>query len=103
MSKSRLETLLGFLQVNPKDCFARFGVAMEYARLGEHDKALENFRELWEMNPDYTAAYFQAGKLLAKTGNREMARQVLSEGIQAAARCQDQHTKSEMEAALADL
>lgn len=103
MSKSRLDTLLDFIQADPKDSFARFGVAMEYVRLGDNEKALENFRKLWEMNPDYTAAYFQAGKLLAKIGNKEMARQVLSEGIQAAVRGDDLHTKSEMEAVLADL
>ena len=103
MSKSRLEILLEFMQADPKDSFARFGVAMEYARRGENDKALENFRKLWELNPDYTAAYFQAGKLLAKVGNKDMARHVLSEGIQAATRSDDLHTKNEMEAALADL
>lgn len=103
MSKSRLETLLEFIARDPKDSFARFGVAMEYARLGENDKALENFRRLWEMNPDYTAAYFQAGKLLAKIGNPAMARQVLADGIQAATRADDLHSKSEMEAAMAEL
>jgi tetratricopeptide (TPR) repeat protein len=103
LSKSRLEMLLEFIQADPKDSFARFGVAMEYARMGESDKALENFRKLWEMNPDYTAAYFQAGKLLAKVGNKDMARQVLSDGISAATRTKDLHTKSEMEAALAEL
>ena len=101
MNKSRLEILLEFIKADPKDSFARFGVAMEYARLGENDQALENFRKLWELNPDYTAAYFQAGKLLAKIGNGDMARQVLGAGIQAAARANDQHAKSEMESALA--
>lgn len=76
---------------------------MEYARLGETDQALEHFRRLWEINPDYTAAYFQAGKLLAKIGNSAMARQVLSDGIQAAMRANDPHSKSEMEAVMASL
>ena len=103
MSKSRLEILLEFVAADPKDSFARFGVAMEYARLEENDKALDNFRKLWELNPDYTAAYFQAGKLLVKIGNTDMARQVLGDGIQAATRNDDLHSKSEMEAVLAEL
>lgn len=103
MNKSRLDILLEFIAADPKDSFARFGVAMEYARLGDNDKALENFRKLWELHPDYTAAYFQAGKLLVKIGNKEMARQILGEGIQAAIRANDLHTKSEMEAVLEDI
>ena len=103
MGTSRIDKLTQFLNANPKDSFARFGLAMEYATLGESDKALENFQKLWESNPNYVAAYFQAGKLLAKAGKTDAARQVLSDGIQAATRIQDQHAKSEMEAFLADL
>ncbi len=103
MEKSRLEVLQQFLTRNPKDAFARYGVAMEYVRLGEAEKAIEQFRELWTLNPDYTAAYFQAGKLLAKTGQRELARQVLSEGVQSAARTGNLHAQSEIEAELAQL
>ena len=103
MEKNRLEILMQFVERNPQDPFARYGLAMEHARLGEHDQAIENFRKLWEINPDYAAAYFQAGQLLARMGQTEQARRVLGEGIEAAGRIGDLHTKSEMEAALADL
>lgn len=103
MEKTRLEILMQFVEKSPKDTFARYGLAMEYARLGEHDKAIENFRKLWESNPDYAAAYFQAGQLLSRIGQKEEAGRILGEGIQAASRIGDQHAKSEMEAALAEL
>ncbi len=103
MEKNRLEILTQFVEKDPKDSFARYGLAMEYARRGEHDNAIENFRKLWELNPNYVGAYFQAGQLLARMGQRDEARRVLGEGIQAAGRVGDLHAKSEMEAALAEL
>jgi len=71
--------------------------------LGDNEKALEHFRKLWEMNPDYTPAYFQAGMMLAKSGETETAREVLSQGVQAALRTNDLHAKNEIESALAEL
>ena len=103
MDKTRLETLLKFLENNPKDFFARYGVAMEYAKYGETTKAVQEFRSLWEMNPDYIAAYFQAGKLLAQSGNPGAAREILLQGIEAAARTNNLHAKSEMEAEMEQL
>ena len=92
-----------FVEKTPLDTFARYGLAMEYARLGEQDKAMENFRKLWEINPNYVAAYFQAGQLLARMGQKEEAGRVLGEGIEAASRIGDLHAKSEMEAAISEL
>jgi len=89
--------------MKPKDSFARYGLAMELSKNGDNEKALEHFRKLWEMNPDYTPAYFQAGILLARLGKTDTARQVLSQGVQAATRTNDQHAKSEIESALAEL
>ena len=103
MSQNRIEILTQFIQKDPKDSFARFGLAMEYARLDEADKALEHFRILREINPNYIPAYFQAGKLLAKIGQRDEARKILDEGIGAAGRVGDLHAKSEMEAELSEL
>jgi tetratricopeptide (TPR) repeat protein len=100
---SRLDKLTQFLETNPKDSFARFGLAMEYASLGDSEKALENFRKLWEVNPNYVAAYFQAGKVLATAGQIEQAREVLTSGIEAAVRIRDQHAQSEMQAFLSEL
>jgi tetratricopeptide (TPR) repeat protein len=103
LEKTRLEILMQFVENKPNDLFTRYGLAMEYARLGEHDKALENFRKLWEQKPDYAAAYFQAGQLLTRMGRLEEARRVLGKGIEAAGRIGDLHAKSEMEAALGEL
>ena len=103
MNQNRIEILTQFIQKDPNDSFARFGLAMEYARLDDTDQAIEQFRMLRERNPNYIPAYFQAGKLLAKIGRRDEARQVLDAGIAAAERVGDLHAKSEMEAELAEV
>ena len=103
MENNRHEILTQMIEKNPSDSFARYGLAMEYVRQEEYGKAINHFRKLWEMHPDYAAAYFQAAQVLAKTGEREEARRVLTKGIEVASRSGDLHTKSEMEAALDEL
>jgi tetratricopeptide (TPR) repeat protein len=88
---------------NPKDSFALYGLAMEYANSGDYDKALEQFRALCEVNPNYSYAYYQAGRVLTKQGRIEEARAWYERGIEATTRSGDQHAKGEIEAALAEL
>jgi tetratricopeptide (TPR) repeat protein len=99
----RLAMLKQFLEQNPNDAFARYGLAMEYARAGEMDAALQEFGTLLKANPDYTAAYFQAAQALARAERMEEARQWLRDGIACAERTGDQHAKSEMAAMLEEL
>ena len=103
MGATRLDLLAERVQKNPKDLLARYGLAMEYAQQGAHDQAWENFRLLLEANPDYVAAYYQAGRLLQKMGQMQQAREMLRQGILVSARVGDLHSKSELEAALAEL
>ena len=103
MENNRFEILTQMVDKNPKDSFARYGLAMEHAKQEEYGKAMDHFRKLWELHPDYAAAYFQAAQVLTKTGETEEARQVLTKGIEVASRGGDLHIKSEMEAALEEL
>jgi Flp pilus assembly protein TadD len=100
MSNFRLEILKQMLSQNPKDSFARYGVAMEYVRAGELDQAVAEFRTILEYNPDYVAAYFHGGQALEKAGNVEGARQIYAAGIEACTRTGDMHTRSELQGAL---
>lgn len=99
----RIEILKQLAGKNPKDSFALYGVAMEYARREEYDQAMEYFRKLWEVNPDYAAAYYHAGQVLAKMGKLAEARRVMETGIEVTSRLGDDHARSELEAALSQL
>lgn len=103
MAKSRAEMLEEFIEQRPNDSFAHYGLAMEYAGAGRSEDALAAFQKLLGLNPDYTAAYHQAGLLLEKLGRMEEARAMLQRGIEVAARTGEAHSRTEMEQALHDL
>ena len=100
MEKSRLETLQEFVAANPNDSLVRYGLAQEYIRQEEAEKALEQFHELLRLNPSYAPAYFHAGQTLENLSRLEEAREMYRRGIEITARAGDLHAKSELQAAL---
>ncbi len=101
--KTRLEKLEEFLTAHPQDAFARYGLALECAKAGEHNAAIEHFQRLLADHPDYVGGYFHYGQLLAKLARKEEAKQILSAGIVVARKAGDHHAGDEMQAALAEL
>ena len=99
----RIATLTEILAANPADTFARYGLAMEYSKAGQTDRALEEFKILLDKNPDYTAAYFMAAQTLASAGRTDEAKRMLVDGISSARRTGNQHAQSEMTAMLEEL
>jgi tetratricopeptide (TPR) repeat protein len=97
---NRLEVLKAMLDQNPNDSFSRYGLAMEYAKSGDLEQAIAEYRALLAANPNYSAAYYHGGQALAKLGRPEEARQLYRQGIEATTRIGDLHTRSEIEAAL---
>jgi tetratricopeptide (TPR) repeat protein len=108
MEKNNAETdrvtmLTQFLQQNPGDAFARYGLAMEYSRLGQTGPALEQFSRLLELHPDYTNGYFMAAQTLERAGRTPEAKKMLENGIEAAKRTGNKHALSEMSGMLEEL
>ncbi len=99
----KIAALTAILESNPKDAFARYGLAMEYANQGQTETALAQFDQLINAHPDYTPGYQMAGQLLAKAGRTEEASQLLRDGITCAQRNGNLHAKSEMEALLDEI
>ena len=101
--KTRRQILEDFVAATPTDAFARYGLAMECANSGDAPAADQNFKALLASHPEYVAGYFQFGQFLAKAGRTEEARSTLRAGIATAMRTGDEHARSEMETALAEL
>jgi len=95
--------LTGILAENPGDTFARYGLAMEYSKAGDIDRALAQFKTLLEKNPDYTPGYFMAAQTLAGADRVDEAKRMLVDGISSARRTGNQHAQSEMTAMLESL
>jgi len=99
----RLAMLKEILSQNPDDAFARYGLAMEYSKTGEVERALEEFGKLLSTHPDYTAGYFMAAQTLAKANRVDEAKKMLIDGISSASRTGNTHAQSEMTAMLDEL
>jgi tetratricopeptide (TPR) repeat protein len=100
MSADRLETLKSMVAQDPKNMFARYGLAMEYVNSGRGEDAVAEFRSLLDVNPDYAAAYYHAGRTLEGMGRIDEAREMLERGIAVTTRTGDAHTRSELQAAI---
>lgn len=92
-----------FLEQNPGDAFARYGLAMEYSRTGQTEQALEQFSKLLELHPDYTNGYFMAAQTLERAGRTPEAKKMLENGIAAAKRTGNKHALSEMSGMLDEI
>lgn len=99
----RLTVLKEIVTQNPNDAFARYALAMEYAKAGETKQALEEFGKLLSANPDHTAAYFMAAQTLVRANRIEEAKDMLNRGISCAERTGNTHAHSEMESMLQEL
>jgi len=99
----RVALLNEILSQDPNDAFARYGLALEYSKSGDVDRALEEFGKLLSAHPDYTAGYFMAAQTLAGADRPDEAKVMLIDGIASARRTGNTHAQSEMTAMLDEL
>jgi predicted Zn-dependent protease len=99
----RIAALNEILAQNPDDAFARYGLAMEYSKSGEVERAMEEFVKLLSAHPDYTAGYFMAAQTLVSANRIDEAKRKLIDGISSAVRTGNTHAQSEMTALLDEI
>ena len=99
----KIAGLKEILALDPKNSFARYGIAVELANRGEIDAAIAEFDKLLSIDPDYTAGYFMAAQTLARHGRNSEAILRLKSGISCAARTDNRHALSEMQSMLDEL
>jgi predicted Zn-dependent protease len=99
----KIAGLKEILAIDPKNSFARYGIAMELANRGETEASLEEFSTLLVNDPDYTAGYFMAAQTLANVGRNPEAIERLQAGVASAKRTGNSHALSEMQAMLGEL
>lgn len=99
----KLAGLREILALDPKNSFARYGIAMELANQGEVSAAISEFDTLLATDPDYTAAYFMSAQTLAGADRKPEAVERLRAGIACAARSGNSHALNEMQTMLGEI
>jgi len=100
MAHNRAEILQAMLAQDPKNSLARYGLAMEFVNTGAFEQAMSEFDVLIGDSSKYVAAYFHGGQTLEKLGRVEAAREMYQRGIAMTVQTGDDHTRSELQAAL---
>ena len=88
------------VEQKPSDAFSRYGLAMEYVRSGDLLAAVDEFVKLLDHNPNYAAACFHGAQTLEKLGRIDEAKGLYRRGIEVTSSMGDDHTCSELQAAL---
>jgi predicted Zn-dependent protease len=99
----KVAQLREILALDPKNSFARYGVAMELASRGDTDAAMAEFDQLLSLDPEYTPGYFMAAQTQARAGKKADAIDRLKKGIASAMRTSNSHALNEMQAMLEEL
>ena len=96
----RLESLRSLIAQDPANSRFRYMLAIELTNSGDGEGAVQAFRDLIETDPNYSAAYFHCAQALEKLGRLDDARATYRQGIDVTSGNGDQHTRSELQAAL---
>ena len=89
-----------FLAADPADVFSRYALALELEKEQRPAEAIAQLREVSARDATYVAAYYHLGRLLARAGQSEEAREVYRTGLDVAAKAGDRRTRDEIQEAL---
>ncbi|SPE22046.1 conserved hypothetical protein [Candidatus Sulfotelmatomonas gaucii] len=99
----KIEGLKEILAVDPRNSFARYGLAMELASRGDTAAALAEFDTLLANDPGYTQGYFMVAQTLVRAGRKPEAIEQLKAGMNCATRDGNSHAVNEMQTMMEEL
>lgn len=99
----RIAQLKAILESEPNDPFCLYGLAMEYAKIGQHQSAASWFDLTIAADPEYTYAYYHKAKSQEAVGDTRAAAATLREGMQRAQIAGDAKAMNEIAAYLDEL
>jgi Flp pilus assembly protein TadD len=103
MQVDRTAALLKMLERNPDDPRARFGLALEYEKMGRWDDVVEQLRAYLAVAQDEGNAWGRLGHALLQLGREAEAREAYRTGIDTAQRHGHPSMAMEFEEVLAEL
>ncbi len=91
-----IQQLENLLAADPEDAFMHYALAMEYAKAGEHDRAVASYDRCLAIDEAYCYGYFHKAKALEAAGRADEAIATLQAGLAVAQRVSDQKATSEI-------
>lgn len=95
-----IEQLTKMLDESNPDPFVLYGLAQEYAKKGDHARAIEYFDRCLCVDRLYCYAYYHKARVQEEMGDVAAAKATLAAGLRAAREAHDGHAESEMRGAL---
>ncbi|MBB6430385.1 tetratricopeptide repeat protein [Algisphaera agarilytica] len=80
----RLPQLMKLLAVDPEDADVPYMIALEHAKSGDPESAVEWLDKALALDPGYHYAYYQKAKMLSEIGQDEAGLAVLDAGLKRA-------------------
>lgn len=91
------------LEKDPSDPFLLYGLAQEYAKLGDTGRAVEFYDKCLAADPAYCYAYFHKARAQQQAGQQAEAIATLRAGLAAAKKAGDSHAASELSGLLDEI
>lgn len=86
MESPRIDALRKLVENDPNDPRLRFGLALEYEKLGRWEQVVDELREYLALAEDQGNAWGRLGRALRQLGRQQEARDAYRRGIDAATR-----------------
>ena len=93
---SRLDQLKKLAEQSPDDPLTHYAVGLEYFNLELFDEAIGEFAQALRVDSSYSTAYYHKARAEIRAGQREVARNTLTAGIEVAQAAGDAKTVREM-------
>lgn len=100
---SRIEKLEAMLEADPQDTMARYMLALELEKSGDHERCMTLLTDLMQADPPYVPAFVMGGQYLAAQGETSAAAKVFESGIASAKTQGNEHAAGEMMQFLSEL
>lgn len=103
MHIQRLQQLQDLLEDSPNDPFLLYAIAKEFESLERTKEALQGYKQLTELHPNYVGTYYHYAKLLEKEEEFTAALDVYQAGMAIARQQGDLHALGELSNAKTNL
>jgi len=96
----RIQHIQEMLKNDPNDSFLNYALALEHAKVGDINKAIELIEQLLSRDENYLGAYYQLGNYYEQVDKLQMAVTTYKKGISIAELQKNKKTAGELNEAL---